>query len=184
MSDSAGAEGHLAAFLEALDAGSSDPEMQGTPERVAELFRELFRGLHEPAPGLSPFPNPNDDGSPILIRELHFHSMCAHHLLPFFGRIDIAYVPGQAIGGVGAFPRVVAHFAARPQVQERLVREILDHLVAELSPAGLLVMSRARQLCMEMRGSRSRGELVCSAAMGTLAVGGQCRAEVLAALAQ
>jgi GTP cyclohydrolase IA len=184
MSASDPAATYLAAFLTQVGVDGTDPETVGTPARVAELYANLFRGLHEPAPGVSPFPNPNEDRSPVLIRNLKFHSMCAHHLLPFFGVIDIAYVPSALVGGVGAFPRVVAHFAARPQVQERLVKDILDHLHAELAPSGLLVMGRARQLCMEMRGSRATGQLVCSAAMGSLAVGGVARAEVVAALAQ
>lgn len=184
MSNRDQGEQHLAAFLATLDVVAGDSEMIGTAARVTDLYRELFRGVHEAPPGLSAFENPNEDGSPVLIRELHFHSMCAHHLLPFFGHIDIAYVPARRVGGVGAFPRVVGHFAARPQVQERLVRDIADHIEAELEPAGLLVFCTARQLCMEMRGARSRGRLTCSAASGVLAPGGSARTEVLSVLGQ
>lgn len=182
--DTAAAAAHLAKFLEALGVGDGDPEMAQTPKRVAQLYAALLAPTDPLAPDLSAFPNPNADGSPVLIRGVRFHSMCAHHLLPFFGHIDIAYIPGALVGGVGAFPRVVRYFAARPQVQERLVREITDHLEVQLAPMGLLVSCTARQLCMEMRGARAVGELTCSAATGSLAVGGAMRAEVLAALGQ
>jgi GTP cyclohydrolase I len=173
------AGGHLAAFLASIGVGDGDDEMQNTPARAAEFFSVLLGSQSGPAPSPSRLPDPNADASPVYITQIPFHSMCAHHLVPFFGHVDVAYVPGEFVGGVGSFSKIVRHFSLRPQLQERLVRQIADHIQSELSPRGVLVRACARQLCMEMQPDRGEGTLVCSAGLGTLAVGGAQRAEVL-----
>ena len=172
----------LRAFLQSLDLDESkDPELGDTPHRVTELYRELFAGLHSDPPTPSTFLLDDDQaaGDPVVIAALPFYSMCVHHLLPFFGFVDVAYVPQRKMVGFGSVGRIVDHFARRPQVQERLVAQIADHLQATLQPQGLLVRLRARQLCMEMRGARKRGELISLAARGCLR-NGERRAELLA----
>ena len=169
---------HLGLFAE------RDPELVGAPGRVVRLYEHLFEGLRREPPPVSSCPNPGfgeRDQEPILILGITFHSMCAHHLLPFFGVVDIAYVPTACIGGVGWFPKVVRHFARMPQVQERLVRQVADHVQQELSPLGVFVRARARQMCLEMDRDNPAGELVCSAAMGALAAG-PLRTDVVAML--
>ncbi len=158
----------------------SDEQLSNTPARVTKLWSELFGGLHEPVPTISRFPN-DGQGEPVILRALPFYSMCAHHFLPFFGTFDIAYIPGDVIGGVGSFARVVRYFGQRPQVQERLVQQVADLIEEALSPAGLYVRSTARHLCMEMRGERVAAELVCTAARGVLR-DGERRQEVLSLL--
>lgn len=149
-------EKHLADLLASLGF-SGDPEMEGTPARVAELLRS-FVPAAEP-PRLSSFPAPAGARSgAVTLRDVPFYSLCAHHLLPFFGTATIAYLPGDKVAGFSALSDAVRHFADRPQIQERLAEQIADHLFDALAPRGLVVRLVARQLCMEMRGDRSTGE--------------------------
>jgi GTP cyclohydrolase I len=146
------AETHLAAALEALGF-SGDPEMANTPRLLAGLLREFLPP--GPPPALSTFEASGRDL--IVLRDLPYYSLCAHHLLPFFGAATVAYVPSARIAGLGSFPRLLDHFARQPQLQERLGAQLADHLEATLSPVALGVRLSARQLCMEMRGARSPG---------------------------
>ena len=172
-------------FLESLGLDlSADPELHRTPERVSELLRDLFGGLSEEPPTISAFPtdsaaDPGAEHGAVVIAALPFTSMCVHHLLPFFGTVDVAYLPGEKMIGFGSVGRVVDHFARRPQVQERLIQQITDYLADALEPQGILVRLRTRQLCMEMRGAQKRGELVSLAARGQLREGSY-RSELLA----
>ena len=147
------AERLLAEALEALGF-SGDPEMARTPERVAELLRGFVPDPEPPA--VSDFPSPGD--GPVVLRDVPFHSLCVHHLLPFFGTVTIVYRPGERVAGFGGLARVVRHYAQRPQLQERLAEQVAGRLVDALAPRGLVVRVVARQLCMEMRGTRSAGE--------------------------
>lgn len=172
-------------FLESLGLDlSADPELERTPERVSELLADLFGGLEEEPPVISAFPTESAaeagaDHGAVVVAALPFASMCVHHLLPFFGTVDVAYLPGKTMIGFGSVGRVVDHFARRPQVQERLIQQITDYLADALEPRGLLVRLRTRQLCMEMRGAQKRGELVSLAARGELREGSH-RTELLA----
>lgn len=157
---------------------TSDPELARTPERFTELLAELTDGLREAPPKLSAFPASDSSKDTVLVCALPFHSMCVHHLVPFFGTIDVAYIPGENIIGFGSIGRVVEHFAKRPQVQERLVREVGEYLEEHLEPEGLIVRCRARQMCMELRGVRKRAILVSSYSSGQLERGPE-RDEIL-----
>jgi len=170
-------------LLESLGLdGDSDPHLEETPERFVELLRHVFSAVDEPPPSMSTFPpdtlDRGDRTEPVVLADLPFYSMCAHHLVPFFGHVDVAYVPGERMTGFGSVGRVIDHFSRRPQFQERLVEQIADHVADELAPDGLLVRCRARQMCMEMRGAEKPGRLVASASRGTL-TGGDLRDEVL-----
>lgn len=139
----------------------TDPELGRTPERVTALFQELFRGLHELPPDISVFELTEDASrSPVMITALPFYSTCVHHLLPFFGTVDVGYLPHKKMVGFSSIGTVIDHFAHRPQVQERMIAQIADYLHQELAPRALFVRLRARQLCMEMRGCQKTGELI------------------------
>lgn len=140
---------HLRAFLDAVGL-VGDPEVNGTAERVAELLASF-------AP--SPLPAPTVCGAtsdaPVVVRGIAFHSLCAHHLLPFFGTVAVAYRPRDALLGLGSIPGLVAHLSRRTQLQERLADQIADALVRWVDPISVAVGIRARHLCVEMRGART-----------------------------
>ena len=171
---------HCRAFLEALGlSDEDDAELQRTPERVTELMQHLFEGVGEPGPQMSTFPNEEGIEDPVLLLDIPFHSTCVHHLVPFFGHVDVAYVPGDVVAGFGSFGRVVDHFARRPQIQERMLAQIADHLVDQLAPRGLLVRCRARQMCVELRDTGARGTFVSVESRGVLS-SGELREEAMA----
>lgn len=153
-----------------LDA-SRDPELAGTPARVAELYAEIFSGL-EPAasPDLVTFPKPAGAGEDlVVVRDIPFHSLCVHHFVPFFGVAHVAYLPGERLVGISAAARLVDHYARRPQLQERLTAQVADHLERLVAPRGVEVVLEARHLCMEMRGIRKPGRVETRTARGALA---------------
>lgn len=146
------------AVREILLAIGEDPDRDGlidTPRRVARAYKEIFRGLREdPGVHLSRvFQQEHNDV--IIVRDIEFHSVCEHHLLPFFGKAHLAYLPGDGhVVGLSKLARTVDVFAHRPQVQERLTNQIADALVEHLDPRGVAVIVEAEHLCMKMRGVR------------------------------
>jgi GTP cyclohydrolase I len=175
----------MRATLETLGLDAEvDPELAETPRRFVELLAELFDRVDEPPPRPSVFPRDGDGrAEPVLLGALPFYSMCVHHLVPFVGTVDVAYLPDEHLVGFGSVGRVIEHFARRPQMQERLGEQIAAHLDESLAPRGVLVRVRARQFCMEMRGARKRGVLTSIASRGELAEG-PLRAEILAQFAR
>ena len=154
----------------ALGITGTDPETARTPRRVAELYRELFRGRDQAtAPHLRPMSHAGQ--GLVLVKDIPFHSMCAHHLLPFFGRASVAYLPRGHVVGLSAIVDVVDYFAARAQVQERLAEQIADHIDEELRPGGVIVHLRARHMCVEMRGPRKRSLVETVASRGEMVDG-------------
>ena len=140
-----------------LDA-ASEPELAETPARVADLYAELFSGLDASAiPDLATFPHVASGDQLVVVRDLPFHSLCVHHLVPFFGHAHLAYLPGERIIGISAAARLLDHYARRPQLQERITAQIADHLERLVAPRGVAVVLEARHLCMEMRGIRKVG---------------------------
>ena len=144
-------------FLEALDLDLEDPNLAGTPDRVARAYREILSGLRKTEPTLSTFPNAKKYGGIVSVTDIAFHSICAHHFLPFFGTAHVAYAPGSRLVGLSKIARAVDHFARRPQLQEDLTEQVASFLEERLAPAGLLVSMEARHLCMEMRGVERAG---------------------------
>ena len=142
---------HFADALDAIDF-EDDPEMADTPRRVVEFLAE-FRQVEVPATKALP----TRSQSPVVIRDLRYHSLCAHHLLPFFGTCTIAYRPNGAIAGLGWFPRLVEALARRPQLQERLAEQVANAIHDALAPHSVAVCITARQMCVEMRGARASG---------------------------
>jgi GTP cyclohydrolase I len=146
-----------------------EPELRETPARVAELYRELFSGLElANEPDLATFPH-GGQGDLVVVRDLPFYSLCVHHFVPFFGRALVAYLPGDTLVGISGAARLLQHYARRPQLQERLGKQVADHLERLLKPRGVAVVLEARHLCMEMRGVRTRGEVETRTLRGELA---------------
>ena len=139
-------------ILEEFGIDKTSEMYRNTPRRVARMYAEVLAGLDKGnEPKLSLFDNPGYRDI-LSLKRIPFYSLCSHHLLPIFGEVSIAYVPGEKILGLSKFPRVVKYFASRPQVQEDLTKELADYLYEKLKARGVLVMIHARHLCMEMRG--------------------------------
>ncbi len=171
------------AVRELLAALGEDPAREGlrdTPRRVARMYRELFAGLHEdPARHLARVFNEKYDEI-VLLRDIDFHSLCEHHLLPFHGRAHVAYLPSGKVVGLSKLARTVEAFARRPQVQERLTCQIADALTEHLAPRGVVVVVEAAHMCMKMRGvQKPNGTMVTSAVRGVFKECAASRAEVM-----
>ena len=177
-----------------LTAIGEDPDRDGlraTPQRVARMMEELFSGVGLDAAGAIDtifeltdgfgLPNAEDEesdleadanGEMVVFRDLSFFSMCEHHLLPFFGRAHVGYVPNGRVAGASKLVRALEVVARRPQVQERMTRELADAVYRSLQPDGVAVVLEAEHLCMSMRGVRKPGSMVVTtAARGPFARG-------------
>lgn len=145
-------------------------EMEGTPRRVAEMGVELLAGVLSPDEPLEVIEGPD---TPVMIEKIRFFSLCAHHLLPFFGHATVGYIPAKGrILGLGTLCHIVDLAARRPTLQERLAEDIASRIDAALSPAGVYVKLEALQLCVMMRGPRQ-----AEAVTTTVARRGLCRTE-------
>ena len=155
----------FAAFLAELGLNcATDLELADTPRRYAALLREWF--IQPPRPEVNAMPLPTGGGGPVIIKDLPFHSLCVHHVVPFFGHVHVAYLPAQHIVGFGAVGRLLDWCSRKPQLQERLVVELADALEEVLQPRAVLVTCKARQMCMEMTGATSHGNTIAMAARG------------------
>lgn len=158
--------GHVRAILTELGLDLADPNLTDTDRRVAKLYLEMFRGLEEGAePTVTTFPNDEGYAHMVMERDIPFYSMCAHHLVPFYGHAHIAYIPEERILGLSKFGRVLEFYAKRPQLQERLTEQVANFLVEKLEPKGVMVVIDARHLCVEMRGVKKPGALTTTSAL-------------------
>tara|TARA_Y100000590_G_scaffold307782_1_gene347494 strand:+ start:3046 stop:3657 length:612 start_codon:yes stop_codon:yes gene_type:complete len=171
-----------AAVIEILEAIGEDPQREGllrTPERVANMYAEVFAGLREdPEHHLKvQFEAGHDEM--VLVKDIPFYSMCEHHLLPFVGKAHVAYVPGEhgKITGLSKLARLVEAYARRPQVQERLTSQVADKLMEALDPRGALVVIEAEHQCMSMRGVQKPGSLTLTSAVRGIFLSDATRAE-------
>jgi GTP cyclohydrolase I len=169
--------------FQALGLDLGDPHLAGTDRRVARAYRELFAGLYAAPPDLRTFPNTEGYSDAVFMTDIPFHSLCAHHLLPFFGVAHLAYVPEDRIVGLSKLVRAVDHCARRPQVQERLTEDIVALLEEKLRPAGAMAVLEARHFCMEMRGVARAGALTTTSAARGSFVEPKARQEFLALVA-
>lgn len=143
----------IQALLQELDPNPERPELQATPKRVEEALKFLTKGYQMNLKELiqtSLYPSTHQQL--ILVKDIEFYSLCEHHLLPFFGRCHIAYLPNEFILGLSKFAEIVEAFARRLQIQENLGAQIADCLQEHLSPKGLAVFLDAEHLCMKMQG--------------------------------
>ncbi len=154
------------AVMEELDLDLGDPHLEGTELRVARAYRELFSGLAAGAePTLRTFPNTERYTEMVSLVGIPFYSLCAHHFLPFFGSVHVAYQPGERIVGLSKVARVAEFYARRPQVQERMTEQIVEFLDRELCPSGVMVVVHARHFCIEMRGMNRAGLVTTTSAV-------------------
>ncbi|HEV7708380.1 MAG TPA: GTP cyclohydrolase I FolE [Asanoa sp.] len=174
----AAAEQAAGQFLRALGLNTDTESMRGTPRRMAHAYAELF----SPRPfDLTTFPNDEGYDELVLARAIPLRSVCEHHLLPFVGTAHVGYLPGQRILGLSKLARVVEQFACRPQVQERLTKQIADWLQTQLAPKGVGVVIEAEHTCMTLRGVRATGSTtVTSTMLGLLRDDPRSRSEFLA----
>lgn len=139
--------------------------LQKTPERVAKSMQFLTKGYNEdPQEILRSALFQEDYSEMVLIKDIELYSMCEHHMLPFFGKAHIAYIPNGTICGLSKFPRMVDTFARRLQVQERLTMEIRDCVQEVLKPLGVAVVLECQHLCMQMRGVQKQNSITTTSA--------------------
>ena len=168
-------------IIEGIGEDPDRPGLKDTPTRVAEMYNEIFSGISmDTATFLKPMPGENHDEM-VMIRDIPFYSVCEHHLLPFFGRAHIAYIPGAGkIVGLSALAKALEVYAKRPQVQERLTAQFIDLIVDHLKPKGAMVVIDAEHLCMSMRGvKKPDSRVVTSAVRGTFRTKESTRMEML-----
>jgi GTP cyclohydrolase I len=169
-------------ILEGVGEDADRPGLQRTPRRVAEMYAELTGGMREdPAGHVAPLPGDRHDEM-VIVRDIHFASLCEHHLAPFVGKCHIAYIPKQGrIVGLSKLARLVETFARRLQVQERLTSEIADTLFEGLTPVGVMVVMEAEHTCMTIRGVKKPGAVtITSAIRGGFRTDSRTRAEAMA----
>ena len=168
-----------------LEGIGEDPGRQGlkeTPRRVAEMYREVFGGLHQDPDAVVDAVFDVGHDEMIMVRDIDVESLCEHHLLPFAGKAHVAYVPNEdgRITGLSKLARLVDVLAKRPQVQERLTTQIADVLERTLNPRGVFVVIEAEHLCMSMRGVKKPGSVtVTSSVRGVFRSDPRTRAEAL-----
>jgi GTP cyclohydrolase I len=157
---------HVRGILTALGLDLKDPNLAETDLRVAKMYIEMFHGLSEGAePKVTTFPNDEGYSHMVMEKQLPFYSMCAHHLVPFYGHAHIAYIPRDRIIGLSKFARILEFYAKRPQLQERLTEQVVRYLEEKLNPLGAMVVIEARHLCVEMRGVKKPGALTVTSAI-------------------
>ena len=176
--DLVAAENAAAQFLRALGVSLDSESLRGTPGRMARAYAELF----SPRPfELTTFPNDEGYDELVLARAIPMRSVCEHHLLPFVGVAHVGYLPGDRIVGLSKLARIVEHFARRPQVQERLTKQIADWLTEQLRPKGVGVVIEAEHSCMTLRGVQATGtSTVTSTLLGMLRADARSRQEFFA----
>ncbi|HJX12687.1 MAG TPA: GTP cyclohydrolase I FolE [Dehalococcoidales bacterium] len=180
MIDEARIQKSVADIIKAIGEDPSREGLRDTPQRVAEMYTELFCGLEK---------DPREDlevgfelghREMVVLKDIPFYSMCEHHLLPFFGVAHVGYIPNAEgrIVGISKLARVVETIARRPQVQERMTTDIADAIDAGIKPAGVAVVIQAEHLCMVMRGINKPGSnVITSALRGTFRSKPASRAE-------
>ncbi|HOW69221.1 MAG TPA: GTP cyclohydrolase I FolE [Phycisphaerae bacterium] len=172
-----------AAVREILAAVGENPDREGlkeTPRRVARMYEEVFSGLTVNPGDLLVTAFEEEYDELVVLRDIPFHSMCEHHLLPFEGVAHVGYLPDGRIAGISKLARVVDAFARRPQVQERLTNQVADILMQRLMAKGVAVIMEATHSCMTCRGVRKPGSIMVTSAMrGRCKSDARTRGEVL-----
>lgn len=144
-------------FLEGIGEDTAREGLIETPDRVARMCTEIFAGIDEDASGHLSKTFPIEHNEIVMERDITFYSVCEHHLLPFYGKAHIAYIPNGRVVGLSKLARTIETYARRPQIQEQMTAQIADALMEHLSPQGVMVMLEAEHMCMTMRGVKKEG---------------------------
>lgn len=168
-------------ILEGVGEDLRRPGLRETPKRVARMYKEIFSGLGSSGKIHLKAIDGEVHDEMVLIRDIPFYSVCEHHLIPFFGRAHVAYIPGDGrMVGLSKLARALEQIAKRPQVQERLTTELADTIMTQLKPRGAMVVVDAEHLCMSMRGVKKPGSrTVTSAVRGAFRTSESTRSEML-----
>ncbi|MFA6216622.1 MAG: GTP cyclohydrolase I FolE [Candidatus Omnitrophota bacterium] len=168
-------------ILEAIGENPKKKDLLDTPKRVAEMYGEIFAGIHQDPEEEMEVILDQKHSEIVLLKDIPLYSVCEHHLLPFFGKAHVAYIPKHGrVTGLSKLARVVDIFSRRPQVQERLTTQIAEIIMRKLKPLGVMVVIEAEHLCMSMRGVRKPGTLtVTSAVRGIFEDNQKTRSEAL-----
>jgi len=167
MFDAAKIKTAVASIIEAIGEDPNREGLVGTPERVAEMYAELFWGLDKDPKEELKVGFEIGHREMVILRDIPFYSMCEHHLLPFYGVVHIGYIPNEEgrIIGISKLARVVEIIARRPQLQERMTTQIADAIMEGIKPDGAVVVIQAEHLCMIMRGIKKPGANVITSAI-------------------
>lgn len=177
------------AVRQILLAIGENPDREGlldTPKRVAKMYEEVFSGLNEDPSQHFETIFSEDHEELVLVKDIPFYSMCEHHLVPFFGKAHVAYIPKDGrVTGLSKLARAVEAVAKRPQLQERITSTIAESIMYKLAPHGVMVVVEAEHMCMTMRGVKKPGsKTVTTAVRGVLAEDAVARAEILTLIKQ
>ena len=157
MIDEAKVEQAVRMFLEAIGEDVDREGLIDTPRRISEMCLELFGGIDKEAKEHLDVTFHTESNEMVLEKDITFYSVCEHHLVPFFGKAHIAYLPEGKVAGLSKLARTVETYARRPQIQEQLTAQIADAIMKYLKPKGVMVMMEAEHLCMSMRGVNKPG---------------------------
>lgn len=168
-----------------LEAVGEDPNREGlldTPKRVARMYEEIFSGLHQDPKEYFETVFGENHEELVLVKDIPFYSVCEHHLVPFYGKAHVAYIPRNGrVTGLSKLARAVEAVCRRPQLQERITSTVADSILETLNPHGVMVVLEAEHMCMTMRGVNKPGtKTVTSAVRGVFAKDHRTKAEVLA----
>jgi GTP cyclohydrolase I len=170
----------VAMIIEAIGDDITREGLVDTPRRIAEMYEEIFGGVHDDPAKVLDVGFDEEHREMVILRDIPFYSMCEHHFMPFFGTVDIGYIPNGRVVGVSKLARVVEIIAKKPQLQERLTSEIAETIMNALKPEGVAVVVQAEHLCMTMRGIKKPGSnFVTSANRGIFRNKAATRAEFL-----
>ena len=179
--DQAGVRDAVRRIIEAIGEDPSREGLLDTPRRIAEMYEELFTGLHQDPREVLSTSFQESHREMVILKNIPFYSLCEHHFLPFHGQAHVGYVPQGRIVGASKIARVVDILARRPQLQERLTGQVADVITEGLSPDGVAVVIEAEHLCMTMRGVQKPGTtLITSAIRGAFRRRAVTRSEFLA----
>lgn len=151
-----------------LEGIGEDPEREGlvdTPKRIAKMYQEICGGMYESAEEHLKKTFTAEDAEMVVEKDIQFYSMCEHHMLPFYGKVHIAYIPDGKVVGLSKLARTVEVYARRLQLQEQMTVQIAEALMEHLAPKGVMVYAEAEHMCMTMRGVKKPGSKTVSIAM-------------------